>query len=60
MVEQVSAAHRDGKVPQQASGGSGLGASIVRQLIDAHRGTVTATSVPGVETVFTLRLPAGP
>ncbi|MGP4052650.1 ATP-binding protein [Streptomyces sp. 2A115] len=37
----------------------GCGFSIVRQLVDAHRGTVTATSVPGTETVFTLRLPAG-
>ncbi|MCX4911218.1 HAMP domain-containing sensor histidine kinase [Streptomyces sp. NBC_00878] len=47
------------KSRSRRGGGSGLGLSIVRQLIDAHRGTVTATSVPGTETVFTLRLPAG-
>jgi two-component system sensor histidine kinase BaeS len=46
------------KSRSRRGGGSGLGLSIVRQLIDAHRGTVTATSVPGTETVFTLRLPA--
>ncbi|MFE2750037.1 sensor histidine kinase [Streptomyces scopuliridis] len=41
------------------SGGSGLGLPIVRQLVEAHGGTVCATSVPGTETVFSLRLPAG-
>ena len=46
------------KSRSRRAGGSGLGLSIVRQLIDAHRGTVTATSVPGTETVFTVRLPA--
>ncbi|WP_405951074.1 ATP-binding protein [Streptomyces prunicolor] len=35
-----------------------LGLSIVRQLIDAHRGTATVTGVPGTKTVFTVRLPA--
>ncbi|MFF7047683.1 ATP-binding protein [Streptomyces griseorubiginosus] len=42
------------------TGGSGLGLAIVRQLTEAHGGTVTATSTPGTETVFTLRLPATP
>ncbi len=46
------------KSRNRRSGGSGLGLSIVRQLVDAHRGTVSVTSVPGTETVFTLRLPA--
>ncbi|MFE3142881.1 ATP-binding protein [Streptomyces scopuliridis] len=41
------------------SGGGGLGLSIVRQLVEAHGGTVCATSVPGTETVFSPRLPAG-
>ena len=45
------------KSRSRRSGGSGLGLSIVRQLVDAHRGTVTVTSEPGTETVFTLRLP---
>lgn len=39
------------------TGGSGLGLSIVRQLVRAHGGEVFVTSHPGVETVFTIRLP---
>jgi two-component system sensor histidine kinase BaeS len=46
------------KSRSRATGGSGLGLAIVRQLTEAHGGTVTATSVPGTETVFTVRLPA--
>ncbi|WP_432119845.1 sensor histidine kinase [Streptomyces sp. bgisy032] len=39
------------------TGGSGLGLSIVRQLVRAHGGEVLVTSHPGVETAFTVRLP---
>ncbi len=39
--------------------GSGLGLSIVRQLVRAHGGEVFARSHPGIETVFTIRLPHG-
>jgi signal transduction histidine kinase len=39
------------------TGGSGLGLAIVRQLTEAHGGTIGVTSVPGAGTVFTLRLP---
>lgn len=39
------------------TGGSGLGLAIVRQLTEAHGGTVSATSTPGAGTVFGLRLP---
>ncbi|MCO1580672.1 ATP-binding protein [Crossiella sp. SN42] len=46
------------KSRNRGTGGSGLGLAIVRQLAEAHGGTVTATSTPGVATVFTLRLPA--
>ncbi len=38
--------------------GSGLGLSIVKAIVERHGGTVTATSTPGVETVFAIRLPA--
>jgi two-component system sensor histidine kinase BaeS len=45
----------------RATGGSGLGLSIVRQLTEAHGGTVTAASEPGAGSTFTIRLPiAGP
>jgi two-component system sensor histidine kinase BaeS len=42
------------------TGGSGLGLAIVRQLAEAHGGTVTVRSTPGKGTVFTLRLPGLP
>lgn len=38
--------------------GTGLGLSAVRQIAEAHGGTVSVTSVPGKETVFTVCLPA--
>ena len=37
--------------------GSGLGLAIVRQVAEAHGGTVSAEPAPGGGTVFTLRLP---
>jgi two-component system sensor histidine kinase BaeS len=42
------------------TGGSGLGLSIVRDLVAAHDGTVEAASETGAGSVFTLRLPNSP
>jgi two-component system sensor histidine kinase BaeS len=39
------------------TGGSGLGLAIVHGLVRAHGGTVSASSVPGAGTTFTIRLP---
>jgi two-component system OmpR family sensor kinase len=39
-------------------GGAGLGLSIVAAIVAAHGGTVTAASVQGRGTTFTVRLPA--
>jgi two-component system OmpR family sensor kinase len=44
--------------PDGALGGSGLGLSIVEELVRAHGGTVTLTTSPGAGATFTVRLPA--
>jgi two-component system sensor histidine kinase BaeS len=44
----------------RATGGSGLGLSIARQIVADHRGTVEVRSTLGVGTVFTVTLPAAP
>jgi two-component system OmpR family sensor kinase len=41
----------------RASGGSGLGLSIVSALVAAHRGTVNVAETPGGGATFTVRLP---
>lgn len=48
--------HRSGK-DEFLAGGTGLGLSIVKGIIEAHQGTVSATSTPGKGTVFQLKLP---
>ncbi|MFE2943328.1 ATP-binding protein [Streptomyces sp. NPDC059255] len=48
---------RADKSRSRRTGGSGLGLAIVRQLTEAHGGTVSVASTPGTETVFTLTLP---
>ena len=37
--------------------GSGLGLSIVKSLVESHRGTVTVASSPGAGTQFVVTLP---
>lgn len=48
------------KSRRRETGGSGLGLSIVRKLVEAHGGTVTAASTVGQGSLFTLRLPRLP
>ncbi|MFE5093458.1 sensor histidine kinase [Streptomyces sp. NPDC056638] len=48
------------KSRSRRTGGSGLGLAIVRKLVEAHGGSVSAASVAGQGSVFTLRLPADP
>jgi signal transduction histidine kinase len=40
--------------------GSGLGLSVVREIVEAHGGTVSVESQPGHGAVFVVRLPASP
>ena len=40
--------------------GTGLGLNLVKRIAEAHGGTVTLKSEPGVGTEFTLRIPAAP
>jgi signal transduction histidine kinase len=37
--------------------GTGLGLSIVRRAVEAHHGNISVRSRPGVETVFTIKVP---
>lgn len=37
--------------------GTGLGLSIVKRAVEAHHGTISVHSRPGIETVFTIRVP---
>jgi two-component system sensor histidine kinase BaeS len=39
--------------------GSGIGLAVVRELVEAHRGTVSVDSSPGHGTTFTITLPLG-
>ncbi|WP_199443723.1 sensor histidine kinase [Umezawaea beigongshangensis] len=42
----------------RSTGGSGLGLTITRHLVQAHGGTVSASSTPGSGTTFRIALPA--
>jgi two-component system OmpR family sensor kinase/two-component system sensor histidine kinase BaeS len=43
----------------RGSGGAGLGLAIARRIVEAHGGTIDATSTPGKGTTVSFRLPVG-
>ena len=50
---------RTSAATQLAIQGAGLGLAIARQIVDGHGGLITARSVPGDGSTFTVRLPVG-
>ena len=50
--------YRSDKSRSRAAGRSGLGLAISKAIVDAHGGTIEATSQPGAGTTFTVRLRA--
>jgi two-component system OmpR family sensor kinase len=51
--------YRSDPARSRTSGGSGLGLSIVSAIVEAHHGTVTASSAPGQGLTVTVRIPNG-
>lgn len=51
--------HRIENVRARSNEGSGIGLALVKELVELHGGTITATSVEGAGTTFTIRLPLG-
>ena len=51
--------YRSDPARARTGGGSGLGLSIVSAIIEAHGGTVTASSAPGQGMTVTVRIPNG-
>ena len=43
--------------PSRSTRGNGLGLSIVKELVAAHKGTIAARSTPGQGTAFTIVFP---
>lgn len=50
--------YRVDKARSRASGGSGLGLSIVRTIVQRNRGQIQVSSAPGQSTTFTVTFPA--
>lgn len=49
--------YRAGEELTQAVKGSGIGLTIVKQIVEAHNGEITVVSSPGKGSTFTVRLP---
>lgn len=49
--------YRVDKARSRETGGTGLGLSITRNAVQMHRGTIKVQSIPGVGSIFTIRIP---
>jgi len=49
--------HKDGSAPAQPSSGLGLGLFVVREIVEAHKGSIEVVSNELEGTTFTVRLP---
>ncbi len=60
VFERFVRAERSRARPDGSLGGSGLGLSIVDELVRAHGGTITLDTAPGAGATFTVTLNSGP
>lgn len=51
--------YRADKARTGSDGHAGLGLAICKTVVEAHRGTITVRSLPGVGSAFSVRLPTG-
>ena len=51
--------YRTRKAEESGEAGTGIGLSIVQQIVEQHGGAIEVTSQPGMGSCFTLALPAG-